>query len=391
MQSLRPRIKVIEAIWTPGSSSAAMTADTNFRALDERPGGRYAYAKGIRCQAVCTVAETKAGAGVSFPAAKQWQMLRAYTLGHGGHKRTSLLSFLDHVRLQQQAQEIYGPDLVADKMPIAAIATGAGTTSITLDFVIPLAPGMYKRGGSRASRFTGLVSFAELKKDGVLEVLGTSAANMTGAGVDYWSCTSIAFKAWLECVYLDYPVEPVQVRESIAESSVATILADWDGERRLLSALVTDDADASMTVNDNDGVETVDGKVTQTGADATQMIAEANENRLDGINDWAPAVIPLVVLTDRDLEDCPIVQNSYKLQSFNSKHAGNYRLLTRQSRRWDLNTALQILRLQCVPQSAIDAYRARIEARSVTDALEQVGLAVHVLQSEDARGVQRYA
>lgn len=391
MQGLKKRINVISGTWTPGTTTAAMSADTALRALDERPAGKYAYVKGIRARARCTIAETKGGAGVAFPVEDQIQMARSLKLEHDGNPRMTALSFLDVARLIQQGQEVHAPDLVASYLPIADLATGSGAVSVTLDFVIPLAPALYKRGASQRSKYTGMISAASLRKSGKLEFLGASAANMTGGGVDYWSCTSIAVDVWLEMVYLDYPVEAVLVREEIVESSINTIQAAGElGERRLLASIVTDDTDGDMTANNGDGVITIDSKVVDTAVSSAELITETNELRLDGVNDYLPACIPMVTLANHDLEECPIIHSTYKLERMNSGHAGSYHLLTRQSARPDLNTQIQLLRLQKVPQAAIDAYRKAVEARSQTEAYEEIGLAVRVLKSEVARGVQEY-
>jgi hypothetical protein len=365
-----------------------MSADTKLRALDERPGGKYAYCRGIRVKAVLTFAE--AGTGGTFTPAQQISAMRSITFEHDEFARMTALSFLNIVRNTQQAQEVYGPDEVAAKLPVAGIAHSAGTTTATLDFIIPLAKALYKRGASNRAKYTGLVSAASLKKNGKLEVLGCSSATLQGTVSNGWNCSSIAVNVWLEMVLMDYPVETVFVKESLTESAVNAIMADWDGERRMLSALCTDDTDGDMTANNSDGIVTIDSQVVNTSLSSAELISEVDTNRLDGINDIYPAVHPLVVLTDKDLEDCPIVQSSYKAENMNSAHSGAYRLLTVQSKRVPLNVQAALFRLQKVPQPAIDAYVAAVNARSVTEAWEEIGLAVRVLQNEAARGVQEY-
>jgi hypothetical protein len=395
-QRLPARIKVISATWTPGTSRSAMSAGDILRQLDRRPGGKYAYVRGVRHRAVCTIAETKGGAGVAFPVADQIQMLRSMTLEHDKNPRMTDVSFLDLVRFTQQGQEILSPDVLGTtppvRLPTADIASASGTVSVTLDFVKPLAPSMYKRGASQRAKHTGAISIASLVKSGKLEVLGAAAANMTGAGADYWSCTSIAYDCWLEMYYSDYPIEEAKVRESYTESATAPVMADCEGERRLLIGLVTDHDDADMPANSDDGIITIDSNVLETSVSSAELVTEANTLRLDGINDIYPDCIPIVTLTDRDVEECPIIHSSCKLEHLNSGHGANaYHFLTMQSQRWDLETQRQKFKAQYVPNAAIARYIDAVNKRSVTEARDEIGLAVRVLANEEAMGVEEYA
>jgi hypothetical protein len=360
----KDKITIIdEAAVAPGA--APVSAKEILVGIEDRPNGLYAYATALLLTLVFTA--TPGGGAVDMAAKKAWQVLKAVTIHYAkSFKRATNLSGLNIIRLGYQNDEIYSPDLVGSAFPVLPIEVAGGAQVITLKILYPLA--IRDTLGDESARYTGLIPLSALKTGSEIAVQVCSAALIDAA----WTIGNIALKVDMLTANFVDPLPHVAVYEVWEDYTKKRATLPGNGDRLYSAILGTDDTDANFTLPSSMTVE-CDGAVIRNLVDGDDLVTEENLGRMDGINDVAPAVCPVLTTTGRTLDECLPARREVVLENMNDSHVGNYGVLVRYSQHLDSNSQRDMLGKHRVPAELIDAYIRRQESRSPAQVELEIG------------------
>jgi len=357
----QPHVLIEETLdCTKPSYGTPRSANSALEGLEPRPADRYAY--GSYLQYELDFIATPAGGAADCPPEKLVQVLKSVFLSYAGltPPRHNNISGLDLVRLSQQIDENLAPDVVDSYLPILDLAAASGAQAVHLVIIDPLGI-QWPKGTS--GKETGLIPVSELADGGDLRVtcIGTTAL-MTG-----WTIGDIDLKVTLMTVEVDEPLEHVQVIEESEDYAQAKAVLPGIGERLYSAIAITDDEDADFTQPVAMGVQ-VDGAMILANRRGADLVVEEDMHRLVGVNDFLPAICPLVTLSGRRLDEALPVRDKIILHNANDSHPGSYRVLVRYSKKLDRNTQRAIQLKHKVPAELVDRFLGEMEARPNADA-----------------------
>ncbi|MCK9629400.1 MAG: hypothetical protein M0R37_12525 [Bacteroidales bacterium] len=357
----QPHVLIEETLdSTKPSYGTPRSANSALEGLEPRPADRYAYGSYLQYELDFTA--TPAGGAIDCEPEKIVQVLKSVFLSYAGltPPRHNNISGLDIVRLSQQIDENLAPDVVDSYLPIVALDPARGAQAVHLCIIDPLGI-QWPKGTS--GKETGLVPVSELADGADLRVtcIGTTVLDAA------WSIGDIDLKVTLMTVEVDEPLEHVQVIEESEDYTTGKAVLPGTGERLYSAIAITDDADGAFTQPVAMGVQ-VDGDMILANRRGADLVVEEDMHRLVGVNDFLPAICPLITLSGRRLDEALPVRDKIILHNANDSHAGAYRVLVRYSKKLDRNTQRAIQLKHKVPAELVDRFLGEMEARPNADA-----------------------
>jgi len=367
------KVKVVEVY-----SDSALTAGTKMKAelstVDANPNGRYNVVVGIMIEADYTADET--GTGPTCTVEALVGVIASLSLKAGKLTRFNSYPGIDLYRRLIQMDNIVDPDSLGHIVPVADLAGGAGDTAVTLHMLVPLAHKWFQDPDDPGA-FDGAILASELKKRGSLEVaLNSSYALATTDASNKWAVSSsgVTGRITLLCVEVDSIPEMLAVEEYSDDTSQSTYVVPGPQgkQRRCTGLVVADDGTGALTLPTAFSVF-ADGLAIITGGVGDDYVELATILGNDGINDIAPAALPLITTKRRRNADQPLYSKDLTLHNVGAQHSGDYRVISRVAWSHDRREMVEILQRAEVPAAVIERYLAEKYAEANDTGVASVG------------------
>ena len=311
----------IETIY-PATAKAVSTGDKVKLNFTPRPNGRFAVLVGLVVTLAFTATESDAG---TMYMEDIWQVLSSLTVKASGINRFNAYSGIGLVRRLLQMDEILQTNQRASFLPVADVATLAGNQAITMKVLVHLAPGFYQ-GKKGLKALDGGILLSDFDSEGEISYqLGATAIG------DDWSVSgniTVTIDAHIvQCARL--PLLPVvEEVEDDTSQYAGRHTVQGDGNRRYTGLLVTDDGDGDLTLPTAFHIE-IDGDMYSVSQTGSKWVDLANMHREDGVNDIAPACLPLITTARHNDSQAPVVNGKMVIEKVGAQHGSNVRVQSR--------------------------------------------------------------